>query len=117
MAVVATVQKLRGGYYTPQLVADFLAQWAIERAGVTVLEPSCGDGNISVAVANRFLALGVPPQEVTDCLTSVELDPDEADKAAARLRSLGVGIGATPVVTSDFFTYCRETLLTGRRLM
>jgi adenine-specific DNA-methyltransferase len=115
MAVVESVQKLRGGYYTPQLVSDFLAQWAIERAGLTVLEPSCGDGNISVAVANRLLDLGVPPQEVTDCLTSVELDPDEADKATARLRALGVGIGETPVITGDFFTYCRETLLTGQR--
>ena len=44
MAVVESVQKLRGGYYTPQLVSDFLAQWAIERAGLTVLEPSMATG-------------------------------------------------------------------------
>lgn len=115
MDAVQSVQKLRGGYYTPQLVSDFLARWAIESASTTVLEPSCGDGNISVAAANRLIGLGVPPRGVADRLTSVELDPDEANRTASRLRALGVGIGDSPVVTSDFFTYCRELLLTGKR--
>ena len=115
MVVVQSEQKLRGGYYTPPLVSDFLARWGIDAPGTTVLEPSCGDGNISVAAANRLIGLGVPPKDVAAALVSVELDPDEAAKAATRLRALGVGIGESPVVTSDFFTYCRELLLTGRR--
>lgn len=115
MAVVESAQKLRGGYYTPRRIADFLAHWAIERAETTVLEPSCGDGNIAVAAAERLLRLGVPPPEVADSLTSIELDPDEAAKAAARLRLLGVGIGRSPIVASDFFTYCQELLLTKTR--
>lgn len=39
-----THQKLRGGYYTPQPIADFLAWWAIRSPSDSVLEPSCGDG-------------------------------------------------------------------------
>ena len=34
-------QKLRGGYYTPKLIADFLASWAIRSPADEVLEPSC----------------------------------------------------------------------------
>jgi adenine-specific DNA-methyltransferase len=45
----------------------------------------------------------------------VELDPVEADKAAARLRALGIGIDTSPVITSDFFAYCLDMLLTGKR--
>ncbi|MBQ9454462.1 MAG: class I SAM-dependent methyltransferase [Thermoguttaceae bacterium] len=37
-------QKLRGGYYTPQDVADALTQWALARNPRSVLEPSFGDG-------------------------------------------------------------------------
>lgn len=115
MAVVESPQKLRGGYYTPRLVADFLARWAIEVGETTILEPSCGDGNLAVAAAERLLNLGTAPTRVADALTSVELDPDEADKAAARLRALGVGISDSPVITSDFFSYCQELLLTNTR--
>lgn len=36
-------EKLRGGYYTPLNVADFLAQWISEPfEAATVLEPSAG---------------------------------------------------------------------------
>ena len=115
MATVVSAQKLRGGYYTPESVATFLAQWAITRADTTILEPSCGDGNISLAAAERLVTLGLSPQKVAENLTSVELDPEEAEKAVARLRLRGVGIGDSPVITSDFFAYCQDVLLTGTR--
>jgi adenine-specific DNA-methyltransferase len=115
MAVVQSEQKLRGGYYTPRSVSEFLARWAIDAADTSVLEPSCGDGNISIAAAERLIHLGVSTAQVAELLTSVELDPDESDKAAARLRALGVGIGSSPVTTSDFFSYCQDMLLTGKR--
>jgi adenine-specific DNA methylase len=43
--VPASAAKVRGGYYTPQPVARFLARW-IREAGPRLLEPSCGDGRI-----------------------------------------------------------------------
>ncbi|MDQ2784505.1 MAG: class I SAM-dependent methyltransferase [Chloroflexota bacterium] len=110
VAILESAQKLRGGYYTPALVADFLARWAIQRPETTILEPSCGDGNLSVAAAYRLLSLGSPPAQVTNQLTSVELDSEEAEKAAQRLRALGVGITHMPVIAADFFAYCQEML-------
>src|SRR3712207_7064329 len=46
--------KLRGGYYTPEPVADFLARWALADGAKTVLEPSAGDGAFVEAVARRL---------------------------------------------------------------
>jgi adenine-specific DNA methylase len=83
--------KLRGGYYTPDLIAAFLARW-VGAAGRRVLEPSCGDGAVLAALAER---LG------TGGLTGVELVAAEA--AAARRRC-----GAT-VVTADFFRWFDQT--------
>ena len=38
MKPVATYQKIRGGYYTPKPIADFLARWAIQTPTTKVLE-------------------------------------------------------------------------------
>jgi adenine-specific DNA methylase len=40
-----SADKVRGGYYTPSSVAQFLARWVGE-AGPRIVEPSCGDGRI-----------------------------------------------------------------------
>ncbi|MDT5257380.1 MAG: hypothetical protein QOD10_2460 [Mycobacterium sp.] len=42
---VASADKVRGGYYTPAAVAQFLARW-VGDAGPRIVEPSCGDGAI-----------------------------------------------------------------------
>jgi adenine-specific DNA methylase len=39
-----TAQKLRGGYYTPQNIADFTTKWVLNNKPKSILEPSCGDG-------------------------------------------------------------------------
>lgn len=64
-----SADKVRGGYYTPEPVARFLARWVAE-AGHKLLEPSCGDGNIL-----RHLAA------VADQVQGVELVAEEAEKA------------------------------------
>jgi len=104
-------QKLRGGYYTPQPIADFLARWAIRSPVTEVLEPSCGDGNILVAAAQRLLALNAPPSTLPGLLHSVELDPQEASKAIRRLQSLGMPLTAHNIAhVGDFFAYCQRHL-------
>lgn len=67
-----TSQKLRGGFYTPPLLAKFLSDWAV-RAGDRVLEPSCGDGSFLKAVRG----LNKQPRY----LLGIEIDPIEASKA------------------------------------
>jgi len=53
--------KLRGGYYTPPAIARFLAEWVVQCPTDTVLEPSCGDGELVTAAARRLLHLGATP--------------------------------------------------------
>ena len=92
MKTEPTYQKLRGGYYTPQPIAQFLARWAIQSPTAVVLEPSCGDGNLLVAAAETLMKLGASPESVAGLLLGVELDQHEADKAVKRLQALGVPI-------------------------
>lgn len=67
--VAPHADKIRGGYYTPEPIAQFLADW-VGRAGSRLLEPSCGDGSIL-----RHLAAQ------SHDVTGVELVEQEAHKA------------------------------------
>jgi adenine-specific DNA-methyltransferase len=41
----ASAEKLRGGFYTPEPIADFILRWGINGSkNYDILEPSCGDG-------------------------------------------------------------------------
>jgi adenine-specific DNA-methyltransferase len=72
-----SVQKLRGGYYTPPAIARFLARWVLEGRAETILEPSCGDG----VFVDAMYQPGVrPPKSLTAC----ELDAVEAAKTKRR---------------------------------
>lgn len=111
MKPVATYQKLRGGYYTPKPIADFLARWAIQTAASEVLEPSCGDGVILAAAAERLLERGAEHTTIArHLLHGVELDPQEALKAANRIHSLGLANTPVQIHVGDFFSYCKERL-------
>ena len=79
--------KLRGGYYTPEPIARFVAEWA-GQAGSQILEPSCGDGAI---LRELVSAVG------DEGLAAVELTSQEAEKAAD---SSGV-----VVEVADFFAW------------
>ena len=97
-------QKLRGGYYTPGVIAQFLANWAIQSPAEEVLEPSCGDGSLLEAAAQRLLALGASPKAVNSQLQAMELYTSEAVLARQRLELLGVSSEGV-VTVSDFFCY------------
>jgi adenine-specific DNA-methyltransferase len=103
-------QKLRGGYYTPKPIADFLARWAIRSKDATILEPSLGDGNILVAAVEELLDLGAAPPDAVDKLFGVELDPDEAEKATQRIETILDGFFPRNIHVGDFFGYAKQTL-------
>jgi adenine-specific DNA methylase len=67
-----TDDKLRGGYYTPAPIAEFVSGW-VAKAGPALLEPSCGDGNILVFLAQH-----------SQQTVGVELVHDEAARASTR---------------------------------
>jgi adenine-specific DNA-methyltransferase len=95
--------KLRGGYYTPQAMADFVCKWAITKPTQRVLEPSCGDGNFVEAAIKRFIELGVVPRRLQGQLNGIELIKEEAEKAKAR--AARYGLNSTTIIKSDFFNY------------
>lgn len=109
MKAPATTQKLRGGYYTPEPIAAFLAAWAIQTPKTRVLEPSCGDGNILVAAAEVLIERGAQPATVAELVHCVELDEAEARKAAVRLAALDIP-ALRDLHVDDFFEYCRQRL-------
>jgi type I restriction-modification system DNA methylase subunit len=47
-------QKERGAFFTPQPLAQFLADWAIRSPGELVLEPSCGEAVFLEAAGRRI---------------------------------------------------------------
>ena len=55
-----TSQKLRGGYYTPQNLADYVTKWVLSNHPASVLEPSCGDGAFIRDEANITLVADTP---------------------------------------------------------
>ncbi len=96
-------QKLRGGYYTPQRIAEFLSRWAITKDTKKVLEPSCGDGNFVEAAIRQFNKLGIEGEALKGRIKGIELLEEEALKAKSRAKDLG--LNSTTVVNSDFFHY------------
>ncbi len=91
-----TAQKLRGGYYTPPDLAVFIAKWVKEINPTRILEPSCGDGVFFGAMAQ------VNGLQKVDVL-GFELEPEEAAKARARAKS--VGLKAAKVHNEDFLQW------------
>jgi adenine-specific DNA-methyltransferase len=91
-----TEQKLRGGYYTPLDLAAFLARWVKEIAPKRILEPSCGDGVF-------FEAMSKVQGFKRASVVGFELDAEEAAKADARARD--VGLTSTKVHDEDFLQW------------
>ncbi len=97
-------QKLRGGYYTPPELANFLARWAINDAQEEVLEPSCGDGALLTSAARRLMELGAKTSSIAQQLQGIELYSSEALVACQKLEELGIE-GGNCVSVGDFFEY------------
>lgn len=90
--------KLRGGYYTPQIITEFICNWAIDQNTRNVLEPSCGDGNFLAAAVNRLTEVNTE-LPIEESIMGIELCPEEACKAKQY---------NTRVVCDDFFEYYKN---------
>lgn len=110
-----THQKLRGGYYTPKPITDFITRWAVSSPTATILEPSCGDGNFLESMAQTYRERGLEDRDrISRQICAIEFDPEEARKAQERLESLGIPAGGA-VRNGDFFSYCRNFIDGGVR--
>ena len=92
-----SAQKLRGGYYTPLDLADFLTRWIKVTNPHNILEPSCGDGVFFRAIAEHRLR--------RTTLTGFELDAVEANKAASVANTAKL---SAVIHTKDFLGWALE---------
>jgi len=96
-------QKLRGGYYTPLPITEFICKWAITKPTLRVLEPSCGDGNFIESAIKRFINIGTPKNKLFGLLKGIELVEIEAEKS--KQRAAKYGLNSTTIIHDDFFSY------------
>lgn len=94
-------EKLRGGYYTPDDLADYLARWVAGIEPRRIMEPSVGDGAFIRALQHAA------PRSLRE-LVAFELDNEEAAKAREAAR--GLGQVATDVHTGDFLAWALANL-------
>jgi len=93
----ATAEKLRGGFYTPEPIAEFILRWGINGSSdFDILEPSCGDG----VFLEQLKALN----SQYNSITAIEYDEIEANKANK------IELKNKQIINADFHTYCNNTL-------
>lgn len=92
----ASAEKLRGGFYTPEPIAEFVLRWGINGSNdYDILEPSCGDGVFLEQLAKHKFKYKT--------ITAVELDEGEAAKAERW------NLKDKEVIVADFHTFCNNT--------
>lgn len=92
----ASKQKLRGAYYTPPPIADFILRWGINGCdNADILEPSCGDGVFIKCIDKGDMLF--------HSVTGIEYEKAEADKAKA------INLHDSEVINSDFHRFCLVT--------
>jgi adenine-specific DNA-methyltransferase len=95
-----SLDKLRGGYYTPSGIAIFLSRWVLNQKPKTLLEPSCGDGAFIRALS------GLHQHQLS--LTAVERLSQEAKKSAATAATLKKV--RSEIINEDFLEWAEKQL-------
>ncbi|WP_233964670.1 N-6 DNA methylase [Pectobacterium versatile] len=96
-----TAQKLRGGYYTPQNLADYVTKWVLNKQPNSILEPSCGDGVFIQSLKNN-------EYKKTVNISCFEIFDTEAKKTLQRSKSLG--FENAYVREGDFLAWANDEL-------
>jgi len=92
----ASADKLRGGFYTPEPIAEFILLWGINGSNdYDILEPSCGDGVFLEQLRKNKLQY--------KSITAIEFEEVEAEKASR------INLKNKQVINADFHTYCNNS--------
>lgn len=84
------LRKQRGAFFTPPLIADFLAAWATGgRPDARVLDPTCGEAVFLLAAARRLADNGADPSTTGDLLHGVDLHDASLERSRALLNAEG----------------------------
>lgn len=88
--------KLRGGFYTPKKIANFMLKWGLKNTNnYDILEPSCGDG----IFLNELSKLDFD----YNSLKAIEYDKKEFDKAKS------INLKKSYIENNDFYEYFHST--------
>jgi adenine-specific DNA-methyltransferase len=99
-----SAQKLRGGYYTPIYLAEYITKWVLEKEPREILEPSCGDGIFIEALNRAALRNDLN-------FTGFELNDEEAAKASSRATKSGLSAN---VHNKDFLQWAIDQIGAGK---
>lgn len=92
----ASAEKLRGGFYTPPIIADFILKWGMSsKTNYDILEPSCGDGIFLKQIKNGNYKY--------KSITAIEYDTIEYKKAEK------IELKNKTILNADFLEYCNNT--------
>ena len=99
-----------GAYYTPAVLAEPLARWAVRQPEDTIFDPSCGEGAFLTCGLDRLVSLGASPRALADQLAGVELDVRALNRARGALLSRHPSLRWGRLAQDDFFLFARENL-------
>ena len=113
-------EKLRGGFYTPENIADFMLKWALDgKNDARVFEPSCGDGVFLDALRDgEFLygsVLGLEIDEVearkadSNKPRNAEVVCEDFYKFYSRAKKFDVIVGNPPYIRYQYFKEHQKT--------
>jgi adenine-specific DNA methylase len=106
MKTTPDATKLRGGYYTPNAVAQWMTDWGVQPDTQSVLEPSCGDGVFVTAALESARRLKTRTRKRLS-VTGVELVATEARKAEQATQHT-LGANAVEIIHGDFFQWLKS---------
>lgn len=88
--------KLRGGFYTPEKIVDFILKWSFNGNNhYDILEPSCGDG--------IFIKRIIDNNYGYNSITGIEIDENEIQKVK------NMKLDRTRMINIDFHKFCNNT--------
>lgn len=99
-----------GAFYTPSVLAEPLARWAVRQGTDTVFDPSCGEGAFLTCGLDRLLSLGAAPRTLSDQIAGVELNVKALHRARGALVSRHPGLRWGRLAQDDFFLFAQENL-------
>ncbi len=96
-----TEQKLRGGYYTPLDIADYVTRWVLRSNPSSILEPSCGDGVFFKALHNNKCDKSIK-------IHGHELFKTEVKKSQKQCNDYG--FKNSTIIEGDFLSWANTTI-------
>lgn len=96
------LRKRRGAFFTPPIIADFLAEWAVlEQADAKIMDPTCGEAVFLLSAGHKLKNLGRDIGDLDSQLYGFDLHQTSLELADSLLTEAGL---VAHLQHADFFT-------------